>query len=141
MKPVKRSVSLVIERKHDIGVLLVKRPDDDESLPGIWGLPAVSLRTGETEQEAVRRAGKEKLGVVVDPVRLIGEAKADRGDYELVMRDYRVEVLSGELSVPQPFDGTQYVAWKWGRPDELVPGARQGSLCSQVLLAERGIDW
>ena len=38
----KRSVSLVIE---DGGrVLLVRRPDDDDDLPGVWGLPAASSR-------------------------------------------------------------------------------------------------
>ena len=48
MKPLKRSVSLVIE--GPAGVLLVRRPDDDDSLPGLWGLPAASLREGESER-------------------------------------------------------------------------------------------
>ena len=47
---VKRSVSLVIE--GPAGLLLVRRPDDDESLPGAWGLPAASLRPGESERDA-----------------------------------------------------------------------------------------
>ena len=51
----KRSVSLVIEGPD--GLLLVRRPDDDESLPGVWGLPAASLAQGESEEDAVRRAG------------------------------------------------------------------------------------
>ena len=42
----KRSISLVIE--SPAGILLVLRPDDDESLPGVWGLPAASLREGES---------------------------------------------------------------------------------------------
>ena len=45
----KRSISLVIEGSG--GILLVRRPDDDESLPGVWGLPAASLRAGESERE------------------------------------------------------------------------------------------
>ena len=45
------------------GLLLVRRPDDDENLPGVWGLPAVSLAAGESEEDAVRRAGRDKLGV------------------------------------------------------------------------------
>ena len=28
---------------------VVRRPDDDESLPGVWGLPAASLGEGESE--------------------------------------------------------------------------------------------
>ena len=47
------------------GLLLVRRPDDDDDLPGVWGLPAASLAEGESEEDAVRRAGREKLGVEV----------------------------------------------------------------------------
>ena len=50
LKSPKRSVSLVIEGPD--GLLLVRRPDDDESLPGVWGLPAVSLAPGESEEDA-----------------------------------------------------------------------------------------
>ena len=74
-------------------MLLVRRPDDDESLPGVWGLPAASLAEGESEQDAVRRAGLEKLGVEVRPLAALGE--------ELTMTDWRVEIVAGEPSVPQ----------------------------------------
>ena len=54
-------MSLVIERPE--GLLLVRRPDDDEDLPGAWGLPAATLAEGESEEDAVRRAGRDNLGV------------------------------------------------------------------------------
>ena len=54
------------------GLLLVRRPDDDESLPGVWGLPAVSLAPGESEEDAVRRAGRDKLGVELEPLEPVG---------------------------------------------------------------------
>ena len=72
--PLRQSVALVIEGPE--GVLLVRRPDDDESLPGVWGLPAASLRPGESELDAVRRAGRDKLGLEVLPLRALG---AERG--------------------------------------------------------------
>jgi ADP-ribose pyrophosphatase YjhB (NUDIX family) len=137
VKPLKRSVALVIERSE--GVLLVRRPDDDESLPGAWGLPAATLREGEIEEEAVRRAGSDKLGVEVRLLHPLGEAEDERPGYRIVMRDWAVEIASGTPSVPQPGPGTQYESWRWGTPEELAPAAQQGSLCARVLLRERGI--
>ena len=116
-------------------MLLVRRPDDDESLPGIWGLPATSLERGESEQDAVRRAGRQKLGVLVRPLRAIGEASASRKDGGQTMRDWEVEITSGEPSVPQHAPGTQYVGLRWGTVTELEPAADAGSLCARVLLA------
>jgi 8-oxo-dGTP pyrophosphatase MutT (NUDIX family) len=121
----------VVERPE--GVLLVRRPDGDESLPGVWGLPAASLANGESERDAVRRAGREKLGVEVRPLDPLGS--------ELSMTDWLVEVVEGEPSVPQDGPNTQYAELRWGDPRELVPAARQGSLCSRALLRARGVSW
>jgi ADP-ribose pyrophosphatase YjhB (NUDIX family) len=92
LKPPKHSVSLVIE--SSAGLLLVRRPDDDEDLPGVWGLPAVSLAAGESEEEAVRRAGRDKLGVELEPVERVGS--------EQTMTDWEARILSGQPAVPQP---------------------------------------
>ena len=108
------------------GLLLVRRPDDDESLPGVWGLPAASLGAGESEEEAVRRAGLEKLGVEVVPVRPVGSDGA--------MTDWEARIADGAPSVPQEGPNTQYSELRWGELRELVPAARQGSLCSRALL-------
>ena len=115
------------------GVLLVRRPEGDESLPGVWGLPAASLAHGESERDAVRRAGREKLGVEVRPLDPLGS--------ELTMTDWLVEVVAGKPSVPQDGPNTQYTELRWGDPRELAPAARQGSLCSRALLRARGLSW
>jgi 8-oxo-dGTP diphosphatase len=115
------------------GLLLVRRPDDDESLPGVWGLPAVSLAPGESQEDAVRRAGRDKLGVDVEPLEPVG--------HEGGMTDWQARVSSGKPSVPQPAPNTQYTDLRWGEPAELVPAAREGSLCCRVLLYARGLDW
>jgi 8-oxo-dGTP diphosphatase len=127
----RRSVSLVIEGPD--GLLLVRRPDGDESLPGIWGLPAASLGEGESEEDAVRRAGREKLGVEVVPVRPVGSEGA--------MTDWEARIADGSPSVPQEGPNTQYSELRWGELRELQPAARQGSLCSRVLLSARDLDW
>ncbi len=132
----KRSVSLVIRSSDSL--LLVRRPDDDESLAGVWGLPATSLKRGESEQDAVRRAGRQKLGVLVRPVRAIGKASASREAGGQAMRDWEVEITSGQPTVPQDAPGTQYVDLRWGQVAELEPAARAGSLCARVVLAADG---
>ena len=115
------------------GLLVVRRPDHDESLPGVWGLPAVSLAAGESEEDAVRRAGREKLGAEVEPLEPVGR--------EGSMTDWKARLTSGEPAVPQPGANTQYTDLRWGEPAELVPAARAGSLCCRVLLRARGLDW
>jgi ADP-ribose pyrophosphatase YjhB (NUDIX family) len=132
---VKRSISLVIE--GPAGVLLVRRPDDDDNLPGVWGLPATSLRQGESEHDALLRAGREKLGVEVEPLRPVGEETGERGS----MRDWAARVVEGTPEVPQPGEGTQYVSLRWGDAGELAPAARAGSLCARVLLRAVGSSW
>jgi len=128
---VKRSVSLVIE--GPAGVLLVRRPDDDADLPGVWGLPAASLREGESERDALLRAGRDKLGVEIEPLELAGA--------EGRMRDWLARIVSGEPAVPQVAGGTQYVGLRWGEPNELAPAARAGSLCARALLRSVGCPW
>jgi 8-oxo-dGTP diphosphatase len=115
------------------GLLLVRRPDDDETLPGVWGLPAASLSGAESEEDAVRRAGREKLGVEVEPLRPVGR--------EGTMTDWEAEIVYGEPAAPQPGPNTQYAELRWGALGDLSPAAREGSLCSRVLLRARGLDW
>jgi 8-oxo-dGTP diphosphatase len=131
----KLSVSLVIEGPE--GVLLVRRPDDDESLPGVWGLPAASLQPGESERDALMRAGREKLGVEVEPLRPIESERSERA----LMHDWAARIAAGKPSVPQPGGGTQYVDWCWGDPSELAPAARAGSLCARAYLRSLGSSW
>ena len=131
----KRSISLVIE--GPAGVLLVRRPDDDDNLPGVWGLPATSLRQGESEHDALLRAGREKLGVEVEPLRPVGEETGDL----VSMRDWVARVVEGTPEVPQPGEGTQYVSLRWGDTADLAPAARAGSLCARVLLRSVGSSW
>jgi ADP-ribose pyrophosphatase YjhB (NUDIX family) len=132
---VKRSVSLAIHSRAG-RVLLVQRPPDDEDLPLAWGLPAASLGPGEDWEAAVRRAGRDKLGLEVQPGGVLEAGELDRPGYRLEMRLYEARAPRGEPFVPQPAEGvTQYVGWRWGDPAELEPAAAAGSLCSRLYLA------
>lgn len=117
--------------------LLVRRPDDDEDLPGVWGLPAGSAAPGESEEALVRRIGREKLGVTLRPVAALASGGTDRADYRLEMTLWGAEVEAGEIRVPQPVaEVTQYTASAWRAPGALGPGAAQGSLCCRL-----GLRW
>ncbi|MGH7541925.1 MAG: NUDIX hydrolase, partial [Gemmatimonadota bacterium] len=134
--PVKRAVSVVVfEPGARARVLAVRRPPDDEDFPDAWGLPAASLREGETWEDAVRRAGHDKLGVelAVGPMR--AEGSRARGGSTLAMRLYEATIAGGLPRVPQrAADVTQYTAWEWSDPSRLQPAARRGSLCSRLCL-------
>jgi ADP-ribose pyrophosphatase YjhB (NUDIX family) len=99
----------------------------------VWGLPAASLAPGESEEDAVRRAAREKLGIEVRPLETVGS--------DGFMTDFRAEIVTGEPAVQRGGPNTQYAELRWGRLAELVPAAREGSLCSRVLLRARGVEW
>lgn len=136
MKPVKRSVAVVV-RRTDGTFLVVRRPDDPEDpLAGLWGLPAITLREGEDERSAAARAGRAKLGVTLAVGDKIAEKTADRGAYTLTLADYEATVASGTLAVPQgDASMTQYAEARFtADPGILREAAGKGSVCAQIFL-------
>jgi ADP-ribose pyrophosphatase YjhB (NUDIX family) len=149
---VKHSVAVVV-RGEPGTFLVVKRPDDpDDPLAGLWGLPAITLRDGETERDAVVRAGRVKLGAELAVGDRIGDKTHDRGSYVLTLADYEATVAGGTVTVPQPAvsqgngpqgDGpmTQYTEAEFVTdPAVLAHAARKGSLCAQIFLEAAGRD-
>jgi ADP-ribose pyrophosphatase YjhB (NUDIX family) len=141
-KPIKRAVAIVV-KNADGDILCVLRPEDDSSLPGVWGLPAVQQGADESEEEAAVRAGRVKLGVEVRVVRLLGRGVSERRTYYLHLADYEVEVVRGVPTVPQPDTRlSQYVDLQYVQDLSLLfPAARQGSVCARVLLDALEISW
>jgi len=141
MKPVKRSVAVVVRGSVPEEFLIVRRPEDPQDpLAGLWGLPAITLLDGEDEVAAVRRAGHAKLGVELAVGARIGERSADRGGHVLRLADYEAVIIAGVPAVPQP-DGsmTQYTDCRFtSDPASLQEAAARGSLCAQVFLDARG---
>ena len=134
-KPVKRAISYVIYNENRSKILIVRRPNNDEDLPNLWGLPAGSVKDGETKEDAIIRSGRDKLGVELEVVRLIGKDNLERDKYILHMEDYEAKIISGEPEAPQKVEGiTQYSDWRWGVADDLREIASKGSLCTQIYL-------
>jgi 8-oxo-dGTP pyrophosphatase MutT (NUDIX family) len=132
---IKYAVAFVIYNQDRTKFLIVQRPANDEDLPNVWGLPAGSLKEGETFEECLIRSGREKLGVELKPVRFIGKGETERGKYILHLELFEAEIVKGVPKVPQSIKGvTQYQKWRWGTSSDLKEAALKGSLCSRVYL-------
>ncbi len=130
------AVAAVIHRPDGL-VLAVRRPDEPgEELPGLWGLPATTLRDGESREDGLRRLGWGKLGVALTPLRMLAEGEQQRENYTLHMTVYEAS-MSGEPRLPPRAAGasvTLYEALDWLLGDSFRHAADQGSLCCRLLL-------
>ncbi len=123
MRRVKHSVAVLI--RNGDRILALRRQDDDDELPGIWGLPAGSYRAGETLEDLIRRIGRDKLAVGLTPKRRIAGDAQDRERYRLEMELWEAEMEGA------PAAGE----WKWTTQETLVHGNEQGSLCCRLALS------
>ncbi len=88
--PVKHSVAVLV--RNGDRLLTLRRRDDDDELPGIWGLPAGSFRGAETLEELVGRIGRDKLGVSLKPKQKLATGTQDRERYRLEMELWEAEM-------------------------------------------------
>lgn len=131
---VRHAVAVAITRDDGL-VLAVQRPDEPgEELPGVWGLPATTLREGEPAEDGVRLLGREKLGVELTPLRVIGEGEQQRTDYTLRMTVYEAS-MEGEPLLQRVTSGTTYDALDWLPAESFREAAQRGSLCCELYLA------
>jgi len=137
-KPVKEAVAAVIYQQGEAArLLVVRRPEGpQEELPGIWGLPAATLSPAEGPADALRRLGRQKLGLALEPVRLLAWGCQEREGYILHMWLYEAIPDRPEptLAPPGSDNVTRYTDWRWAEPEALREGAQHGSLCCQLLL-------
>ena len=143
VKPVKLSIALAVSPpgaldSRDGLVVLVRRPEQDDEFPGMWGLPAASCLAGETPLQTAQRAGLQKLGAQVEVGAVLASGEQQRSEYTLEMILYRARLAGGEPRLGahdgNPGGLTFYTHWRWGRPEELRESAENGSLCSRLLL-------
>lgn len=144
--PVEHAAFAVIRNPDNQSeVLVVKRPEDDEEIGGMWGLPATPIKAKEGVIEAVERVGSDKLGVELEVLSFIGRGMMDRGDYLLHGELYEATIVNGIPETPQPAErkpGTQYVDWKWVEEEDVAGVineiAQHGSLCTNIFLEHLG---
>ena len=128
--PAKQSIAVLI--RNGDRILAIRRPDDDDELPGIWGLPAGSFRSAETLEDVIRRIGREKLRVSLIPNRRLAAGVQNRTRYRLEMELWEAEMQGTPSGIP----------WEWTTVETLREGSDQGSLCCRLALsnARGGLD-
>ena len=142
---VKQSVSVAIRSVAADGrerVVAVLRPEVfGDALGGLWGLPAASLRSGETAEAAVARVLREKLGVEsLQGFMEINSVRRVAGGMAQTMTVYAMSwdvAESLRISLPAPSMDqtvTMYRDWRWAEPEELREAAERGSLCTRLYL-------
>src|SRR2546426_8734820 len=124
--PVKHSIAVMILKGDKI--LSVRSPDDDDELPGIWGLPAGTLRPSETVEELITRIGRDKLGVKLSPIGKVTSGRQMRPLYLLDMELWEASMTETPI----------HENWRWAKIDSLRPGAAAGSLCCDLAINSKG---
>jgi 8-oxo-dGTP diphosphatase len=125
MLPVKHSVAVIVAREDRI--LSIRRPQDDDELPGVWGLPAGTVRGEESVEDVIVRIGRDKLGVELTPIRKLAFGAQDRSEYRLEMELWEASM-----------NGTPaYEEWQWAALDLLRPGMIAGSLCCELAIQRK----
>jgi len=136
--PVKHSVAVMIFNGDE--VLSVRRPDDDDELPGVWGLPAGTLRASETIKDLIGRIGRDKLGVELTPRRKVASGKQLRRLYLLEMELWEASMTGSPFSLrlrPTGLALRGHRNWRWATIDSLRRGAEAGSLCCSLAIQSK----
>lgn len=144
MKPIQQVVAVyLLNPSNSNEFLAVKRPLNIESLPNVWGLPAVVMRKDESILQALIRVGKEKLNTQIEAISLMGTKSSDRGTYYLILSDIEARLVGQEPSVINSCTtDTKYVDQKWTNDYSiLIDGASKGSLCTQIILDLKHIPY
>lgn len=109
---------------HDGRLLLIRRAVAEGAL--VWQLPAGKTELGESPQEAAVREALEEAGVVVEPVRLLGErVHPDTGVRISYTACWLVAGMAHAASVREVTE----VAWAAGAE---IPGLIPGGLYGPV---------
>ncbi len=144
MKPTRFSIAaIIVNPNNDAEVLAVKRPPNDDSLPNVWGLPAVTPVERELPEAAVKRLGIEKLSTEIESVEYVGIKYTERSTYNLILMDIQACLVGREPSVKNATTtGTKYVDQQWTSDYSIFKeAASKGSLCSQIFLESKGVAW
>lgn len=119
-------------------MLAVRRPDEPaEELPGVWGLPATTLREDEPPEAAIRRLGAAKLSVELTPLRSLASGEQQRETYVLEMTVYEASLAGDPVLPPRTAAGhgvTYYEALDWLAEAAFREAADRGSLCCRLFL-------
>jgi 8-oxo-dGTP diphosphatase len=108
-------IALVVALR-DGRVLVARRPDDAEHLPGVWEFPGGKVEAGESPEEAARRELSEETGLTAGALEPLTTTVFDYPD-----RLLRFHVYLAPDPVGTPKLGER--SWGWHAPGDLDPAA------------------
>ncbi len=79
------AIGIILEKD---GKLLIGRRSQHKYKGGFWEFPSGRFKQGETITEAIKREGKEELGVGITPVQLVDAYTFDRAGVDTVLLHY-----------------------------------------------------
>jgi len=135
-----RAIAVLIASPLDSSRLLtVRRPDDDEDLPGVGGLAATSLKDDESVEAAARKLG---ANVTLGAMLAEGSQESAAQHFSLSLYAATLDATSPELpeSNGQIDGSTYYTDWQWDLRESLSQGAQMGSLCCQLALQDNSTE-
>jgi 8-oxo-dGTP diphosphatase len=109
MKGDAKSVRVVSAEIHQDGRFLITQRSARAVLPLLWEFPGGRVHDDETDEEALARAVKRRIGVTVEVRERVLEVRHDYEDYTVVLAVYRCEITSG-APFPQAVNALAWVA-------------------------------
>jgi 8-oxo-dGTP diphosphatase len=110
-RPVKRVVSAEIVRD---GRWLLTQRSASAAMPLLWEFPGGRVREGESEEEALIRSVRSRIGVTVRPVERLLEVRHSYHDYVVYLSVWSCEVEGDQ----EPLASPTIAAVAWALPDE-----------------------
>lgn len=126
VKPIKHAISIVL-RDVNGRTLFALRSAIKKQFPLVWSLPSHFVIDGEDPKATIARIGTDKLGVKLEPVRLLKEGYGEKPDFMLHMHDYEVTMLG------EPYlASSDYAELKWAKAEEFLPTLKVKGECTRL---------
>jgi len=113
---------------RDGKVLVTKRRDDADHLPGLWEFPGGKCHEDEPPEACAIREAREEVGVEVETTGPHPPIEFTYPERHVTLHPFDCTIIAGE---PQPL---QAAALRWLTPDELRPD--EFPLANRELIAE-----
>lgn len=99
---------LLIEK--DGKFLFARQAPDAPRSPGKWFFPAGHVELGESLEEALKREGKEEVGVDIEFEKLVGYAEYIKAPHHALVLLCRCKIIGGKITPGGDVDKAEWVA-------------------------------
>jgi len=105
----KKHVAIIIGDKNKI--LFIKRSMKKKTLPGAWSFPSGTIEDDETSYDTLIREGKEELGIILKPEKILAEKELPEFSVYLVFVLCRIEKGKPAIKEPDEIDCFEWMSF------------------------------